>query len=240
MEFIYLLGGGTPTIKKYKADAAIVAGTLVLQAASADAGIVPSTTTSWVNSAGLAMDAGVLAVGAPVTYSTTQGDPEYIVSTLINPNAVLRVLMVSSATNAQLEGRVVGTASANGLTAVGTTGETDPSNPDMVNGTVWYTGGGQGGVSRRIVSTTTTLTVTVQVPFAANRIGDTFCTVPYSPCLSGTAGAILTMSTNLLNVRAELAPTGATATVVDIETNGRSNSYIHVLPMDSIFAGQLT
>lgn len=239
MQFAHLLSGGTPVIKKYKAAAGHAAGIVLLQAAANATGVSTSTTTSWVNSIGLAMD-GILKQGASVTYSTTQGADEYLQSVIINPDAVLRALMVGSAANASLENRTVGTASSNGLTVVGTTGDTDPSSPDMDEGTVWYNSGSNGGASRKITSTTTTLTVTVIMPFAANRVGDRYMTIPYSQGTSGTAGAILTLSTNLQNVRAELAPTGATAAVVDFELNGPSDSYLHVLQMDHIFAGQIT
>ena len=106
----------------------------------------------------------------------------------------------------------------------------------MDEGTVWYTSGNNGGASRKITSTTTTLTVTVIMPFAANAIGNRYSTIPYSP--GNTAG--VTMTTDLQNVRAEIAATGATAACVDLELNGNTNSSMHLLPMDSIFAGQLT
>jgi len=240
MQFTHLLSGGTPVIKKYKAAAALAAGIIALQPAANATGISTSTTTSWVNSIGLTLDA-ILKLGSPVAYSTTQGADEYLQSVIINPDAVLRALMVGSATNASLEQRVVGAASSNGLTVVGTAGMTDPSSPDMDEGTVWYNGvGSNGGISRRITSTTTTLTVTVIMPFAANKIGDNYITVPYSVGMTGTSGAILTMSTNLKNVRAELAVTGATAAVVDLELNGVADSYLHVLQMDHIFANNIT
>lgn len=239
MKFAYLLGGGTPVIKKYKMAAGHAEGIIVLAPAGNATGLSTSTTTSWINSLGLTMDA-ILAAGAPVTYSTTQGAVEYLQSVIVNPNAVFRALMVGSATNAALETRVVGTASSNGLTVVGTAGMTDPSSPDMDEGTVWYglgAGSGQNaGASRKITSTTTALTVTVIMPFAANAVGNTYFTIPYSP--GNTAG--VTMGTNLQNVRAEIAATGATAAILDLELNGSDSSYLHLLQMDSIFAGQLT
>ncbi len=233
MQFLHLLSGGTPVIKKYKAAAALAAGIVALQPAANATGISTSTTTSWTNSVGLTLDA-ILKVGAPVAYSTTQGADEYLQSVIINPDAILRALMVGSAANASLEQRVVGTASSNGLTVVGTAGMTDPSSPDMDEGTVWYNSGANGGASRKITSTTTTLTVTVVMPFAANKVGDNYITIPYTV---GTGpGAIVTLSTNLQNVRAELAVTGATAAVVDYELNGVSDSYLHLIQTDHLFS----
>jgi hypothetical protein len=239
MQFLGLLSGGSPIIKKYKAAAGHAAGIMLLQPASAATGVSTSTTTSWVNSVGLSLD-GNIAVGAPVTYSTVQGDVEYLQSVIVNPDAILRALMVSGATGTAIETRTVDTASSNGLTAVCLSTDTNPSSPDMVNGTVWYSTGSNASQSRRITSTTTAVTVTVIVPFAANASGQKFFTVPYSQGMSGTAGAILTMTTDLKKVRAELAITGATATVLDLETNGAGDSYLHLLQMDSVFAAQLT
>lgn len=234
MQFGYLLGGGTPTIKKYKMAAGHAAGIIVLQAAANATGLSTSTTTSFANAVGLTLDA-ITDQGSPVAYSTTQGAVEYLQSVVINPDAVLRALLVGSAVNAALERRTVGTASSNGLTVVGTTGDTDPSSPDMDEGTVWYSDGSNGGASRKITSTTTTLTVTVVMPFAANRIGDRYHTIPYFT--GNTAG--VTLSTNLLNVRGEIAATGAAAAVVDTELNTHTNSFLHLVLSDHIFGGTL-
>lgn len=235
MQFGYLLSGSAPVIKKYKSAAGHAAGIIVLVPAAGATGISTSTTTSWVDSMGLTLDANV-SQGSPLSYSTTQGAVEYLQSVIINPDAVLRAFMVGSAANAAVELRTVGTASSNGLTVVGTSGDTDPSSPDMDEGTVFYASGANGGASRKITSTTTPLTVTVVMPFAANRVGDRYITIPYTP--GNKAG--VTLSTDLQNVRVEIAATGATAAVVDYELNGSTNSYLHLLPMDSIFAGQLT
>ena len=229
MQFEYLLGGGTPTIKKYKMAAGHAAGIVVLVPAAGATGLSTSTTTSFADAVGVTMDA-ILAQGAPVAYSTTQGEVEHLQSVIINPDAVFKALLVGSAANAVLETRTVGTASANGLTVVGTAGDTDPSSPDMDEGTVWYASGSNGGASRKITSTTTTLTVTVVMPFAANRVGDTYHTIDYTP---GTKS--VTMSTNLQNVRGELAATGAAAYCVDTILRGNGDSFLELVLNDHIF-----
>jgi len=231
MELGYLLGGGTPTIKKYKMAAGHAAGIVVVVAAANATGLSTSTTTAFTDVVGVTMDASV-SQGSPITYSTTQGNPEYTQSVVVNPDAVFKALLVGSAANAALELRTVGIASSNGLTVVGTTGDTDPSSPDMDEGSVWYTSGSNASASRKITSTTTTLTVTVIMPFAANRVGDKYITIPYTV---GTKGACVTMSTDLKNVRGELAVTGAVASVVDIDMLGRSNSALHLVLTDHIF-----
>ena len=230
MQFGYLLGGGAPTIKKYKMAAAMAPGIAVTVAAANATGLSTTTTTSWADFVGVTLDA-ILSAAIPVAYSTTQGAVEYLQSVIINPDAVYRALMVGSAADATVEERTVGTASSNGLTVVGTTGDTDPSSPDMDEGTVWYVSG-QAGASRKITSTTTTLTVTVVMPFAANTVGNKYHTIGYTV---GTKG--LTLGTSLKNVRVDISATGAAARVVDLELNGKGNSYLHVLAADGIFSG---
>jgi hypothetical protein len=229
MRFEYLLGGGAVTIKKYKMAAGHAAGIVVLVPAAGATGLSTSTTTSFADTVGVTMDA-ILAAGSPVAYSTTQGAVEYLQSVIINPDAIFRALLVGSAANAALERRTVGTASSDGLTVVGTTGDTDPSSPDMDEGSVWYSSGANGGASRKITSTTTTLTVTVVMPFAANRVGDKYHTIDYTP---GTKS--VTMSTDLKNVRGDIAATGAAAYCVDLELLGAGNSEIDLSLNDHIF-----
>jgi len=231
MEFAYLLGGGTPTIKKYKMAAGHAAGIIVLVPAADATGLTTSTTTGMVDAVGLTLDA-ILSQGAPVAYSTTQGAVEHLQSVIINSDAVFKALLVGSAANAVLETRTVGTASSNGLTVVGTTGDTDPSSPDMDEGTVWYASGSNGGASRKITSTTTTLTVTVIVPFSANRIGDKYHTADYTP---GTEG--VTLSTNLQNVRGEIAATTGRMSCIDLNLNGAGNSSLELILTDHIWSG---
>ena len=231
MQSAYLLGGGTATIKKYKMAAGHAAGIIVLVPAANATGLTISTTTGFIDAIGLTLDA-ILNASAPVSYSTTQGAIEHLQSVIINPDLVLRARMVGSAVSADIEQRVVGTASSNGLTAVGTAGETNPSSPDMDEGTVWYNSGANGGASRKITSTTTTLTVTVVVPFAANRIGDKFMTIDYTP---GTNG--VTMTTDLKDLRVDIAATTGEMYCVDLDLKGPGNSYAELILRDHAFSG---
>lgn len=233
MQFEYLLSGGAPTIKKYKMAAGHAAGIVVLVAAAGATGLSTSTTTSFADSVGVTLDA-ILAAAQPVAYSTVQNAVEYMQAVIISPDAVFRALMVGSAANALVEERTVGTVSSNGLTVVGTAGDTDPSSPDMDEGTVWYTSGGANGAngaSRKITSTTTTLTVTVVMPFAANAVGNKYQTIAYTP-----GSKLVTTSTDLKNVRVDIAKAGADARVVDFELNGRGDSYLHLFLSDHVFS----
>ena len=233
MQFTYLLSGGAPTIKKYKMAAALAPGIVVLAPAANATGLSTSTTTSFAKAIGLTLDS-ILSAAIPVPYSTVQGAIEYMQSVIISPDAVFRALMVGSAANASIEERTVGTASPAGLTIVGTVGDTDPSSPDMDEGTAWYTSGGSGGgnagASRKIISTTTSLTVTVGMPFAANAVGNKYHTIAYTP-----GSKSVTMSTDLKNIRVDLAKAGADARTVDLELNGKDNSYMHIMLSDHIF-----
>lgn len=226
MQYNYLLSGGKATIKKYKMAAAIIEGVIVLVAAANATGLSTSTTTSWTDSIGLTVDAGILKQGVPVLYSTTQGQEEFLQSVLINPDAVLRALLVGSATNAALTLNPVVTAASNGLTVVGTN---TFSNQD--EGTVWYTTGANAGRSRKITSVAT-VTATVTMPFLGNAVGDNALAISQTP---GSIG--VTLSTNLLNVRADNVALGsdAVARTIDLELNGGSNSYVHLIQTDHAF-----
>ena len=227
MQYSYLLSGGKTSIKKYKMAASIAEGVIVLVSAANAVGLSTSTTTSWADSVGLTVDAGILKQGVPVTYSTTQGAEEYIQSVLTNPDAVLRALLVGTAGNAAMTSNTVATASSNGLTAVG--GNT-MSNQDA--GYLWYVTGANAKRSRKITSVST-VTATVTMPFAANAVGDTFLSISQAP---GSLGA--TMSTDLKNVRADNVALGSDceARCVDVVMNGISDSYVDLIQTDHAFA----
>ncbi len=223
MQYNYLLSGGKATIKKYKMAAAIAEGVIVLVSAANAVGLSTSTTTSWADSMGLTVDAGILKGGVPVTYSTTQGAEEYLQSVLINPDAVLRALLVGSAANAAMTPNPVVTASSNGLTVVATN---TFSNQD--EGLIWYTTGANARRSRKMTSVSTS-TATVIMPFAGNAVGDV------ALAISQAAGSLgVTMSTDLKNVRADnvALTSDCLARCIDVELNGISDSYVHLIQTD--------
>ena len=226
MQFDYLLSGGKTTLKKYKMAAAVIEGAMVLSAAAGATGLSTSTVTSWLNAVGLTMDGGIVKVGVPITYSTTQGAEEFLQTILVNPDAVFRALLVGSATNAVITANPITTAASNGLTAVGTN---SVANQD--EGTAWYISGANAGKSRKITSVSSA-TVTVVMPFAANAIGDNFLSIAQTP---GSLG--VTMGTNLLNVRADNIALGSDcqAVTIDYELNGVGDSYVHLTAQDHAF-----
>lgn len=227
----YAIGGGKLCIKKYKMSATTQdPGVLVLRsAADASGQITVSTTTGLADVVGLIVDTGVYQ-GNVVEYSTTQGDPEGIASVIINPDLVLRALLVGSAANAALTISTVTSAASNGLSATSTSSGLDYTNPDMNEGQIWYTRGAAASQSRKVTSTAATV-VTVIVPFSANAVGDTFLTI--GPSVGVQTG---TLSTDLLNRRGDLAPASAALCDVDFELNGASSSYVHFVCTDHTFA----
>lgn len=233
MEYLGNLSGSTPVIKKYKASAALLGGIVVLRsAANASGQMSTSTTTSTAKALGLLLDNGMKsAAGGPITYSTTQGDDEAVYGVIVNPDAILRAKMVTGATGAAITADTIVTASSNGLTAVG---GTSVASPDMDEGILWYTSGANVGKSRKITSTSS-VTATVLVPFAANAVGDTYC---YAGINIGLTG--VTLTTDLKNVRTDIAiATGATLSCIDLELNGVNDSYAHFTMADNVWSNSL-
>jgi hypothetical protein len=226
MEYMGNLSGSAPVIKKYKASAAQVAGTIVLRSASNASGqMSTSTTTSFADALGLLLDNG-LASGASVSYSTTQGADEAVWGVIVNPDQILRAKMVSGATGTSITADTVVTAASNGLTVVG---GTSVASPDMDEGILWYISGSNVGKSRKITSTSS-VTATVIVPFAANAVGDQYC---YAGTNIGLTG--VTTTTDLKSIRADIANTGGSATVIDFELAGVGDSYVHLVLGDQVW-----
>lgn len=229
MQYMGCLSGSAPVIRKYKASATgYVPGIIMLRsAANASGQMSVSTTTSTADALGLLIDNANPTTGETLTYSTTQGAEEAVYSVIVNPDAILRAQMVTGATGTAITGDTIVTASSNGLTAVG---GTSVASPDMDEGIIWYTSGANVGKSRKVTSTSS-VTATVIVPFAANAVGDTFC---YAGVNLGLQG--VTLTTDLKNVRTDIAvSTGATLSCIGLELNGRTDSYIQLVIGDSVY-----
>lgn len=230
MKYIGNFSGSAPVIKKYKASAAYVVGIIMVRSVSNASGqMSTSTTTTATDSLGLLLDLGMgAAASGPITYSTTQGADEAVHAVIVNPDQILRAQMVTGATGTGITADTIVTASSNGLTAVG---GTSVASPDMDEGILWYTSGANVGKSRKITSTSS-VTATVIVPFAANAVGDTYC---YAGINIGLTGA--TTTTDLKNVRADIAvSTGMSISCLDLELNGANDSYAHFVLGDSVWA----
>lgn len=232
MQAAGLLSGGAPIYKKYQSSATgYLAGTYAITAGGAGGGVVSvSTTTDWTLGLGLNMDGYAVAVGAPMVYSVVQGDAVALSTIAINPDLMIRALLVGSATNAVLVDNAIVTASSNGLTAVGTN-----SVANLDEGTIWYTSGANAG-RFRVMTGVSSATATVIIPFAANAVGDIFLAINAAP---GSVG--LTTGTNLLNVLQNDTVLGsdAIATCIDLELNGNGNSYATYVSRENIFGNAI-
>lgn len=218
----------TPVIKRYKASATGLApGAIVCAAPDGATGqMIVTAATATANQIGVCLDTTNKA-GETVAYSTTQGAEEAVYGVIVNPDAILRILMVTGATGTSITGDTIATATSNGLTAVG---GTSVASPDMDQGVIWYTSGANVGKSRKVLSTST-VTATVGVPFAANAVGDTFCYAGLNVGLQG-----MTLTTSVQNVRTDIAiATGVNLTTLDMELNGTTNSYVHALMGDCVW-----
>lgn len=230
MQYSGNISGSTPYIVRYKVSATgLAAGVIVCSAPDGSSGeIIVTAATATANQMGVVLDAANARTGETLTYSTTQGADEAAYSVIINPDQVLRALMVTGATGTSITQDTIATASSNGLTAVG---GTSVASPDMDQGTLWYTSGANVGRSRKITSTSS-VTATVIVPFAANVVGDTFLYAGISPGLQG-----ITLTTSVQNARADIAvATGVNVTAIKMECNGSTDSFVHVVLTDHVFA----
>ena len=222
-QYMGSISGASPVIKKYKASATgYIPGIMMLRSAGNASGQMSvSTTTSWAASIGMLIDNGAsLAAGGSITYSTTQGADEAVFSVIVNPDAIYRYQFVSGATGTAVINDTIATATSNGLTAVGAT---SVASPDMDEGILWYLTGANAGKSRKITSTSS-VTATVIVPFAANAIGDTYI---YAGANLGL-GVACTMTTDLTKVRTDAAGSGGSGSVWDLELNGINDSFIQL------------
>ena len=234
MNVAYILSGGGAVVKRYKVGASAIAGIPVLDTNTATAGIKNATTTSLADAVGVTIDAS--------TYTTTQATNmiEGVASVVINPDAVLKALMVSAATgNTQLNLTTNSAASTAGTVITITTGDPVPNSPEMLDGTVIGVSGNNVGLTRVITSTdATTATVTVPFPYTI-AAGDTFVLVPWNaPGPNGTA-MTADLTTDLTAVRADAdAASGAIIGVVDLDFDRslpRTNSFLHLLLKDHVF-----
>jgi len=229
MQYMGRMGGGSPMIVRFKVSATGMApGVIACAAPDGSSGeMIVTAATATANQIGTLLDAANSRTGETLTYSTTQGAEEAVYSVIVNPDQLIRGLMVTGATGTTITGDTIVTASSNGLTAVG---GTSVASPDMDQGTIWYTSGANVGKSRKITSTSS-VTATVIVPFAANAVGDTFCYAGISRGLQG-----ITLTTDVQKFRADIAvATGVNVTCVNLELNGTTDSYAQVVLTDSVF-----
>lgn len=217
MDFAGCMSGAAPYLRKFQIGVSITnIGIPFKQAASNVAGIVIGTTTDVDNMVGINLDT---ATGAYVTAQQTDGtSPERLVTVIINPDAILKVRIAGSATNAALATRDVTTASTDGLSV--TTALTDAgaavdwASPTMDEGTIWGFKGANTGLKRKITSVSSTV-ATVTVAFDYDTVvGDKFAYAPIHPMETLT----VTLTTDLKEIRQDAATATNTAALRCINT----------------------
>ena len=234
MKVAHILSGGAAVVKRYKVGATAIAGIPVLDADTGTAGVKNATTTSFADAIGVTVDAA--------TYTTAQAADmvEGVISVVINPDAVLKALMVSAATgNTQLNITTNTVASAAGTVVTITTGDPVPNSPEMLDGTMICVSGANVGITRGITTTDAT-TATAVVPFPYDlAVGDTFVLIPWNA--PGPNGSAMTadLTTDLTAVRADAdAASSGLIAVVDLDfdrSDVRRNSHLHFLLKDHAF-----
>ena len=226
----YHLAGGAPLIHTYKLGATISNLNVPLINTATTGNITPASTTSGAAAVGVSVSTG--------TYSTTQGDAEGIVRVSCRPDLVICMLASGGATEGTALTLLSNTsASTDGLTIT----DADVGSADMDGGTVWCISGANVGQSRTITTHTGSTSFAVTVPFKNDiAVGDQFLFVPWNMTGDGAAGGDgnghVQLTTNLYQADASIASgTGIEASVVELELEGRSNSYVYFKLRDHVF-----
>ncbi len=218
------LAGGASLLKNYKMGAAIAnadKGVVVMGGVTTAVGAIIATTTSAANAYGLTQ--------GPGTYSSTQGDAEGIVTVSCRPDLIIKGLMTGGATEGTALTAHVNTAASAGGTLI--SAATISAN-DMDGGLAFCLSGNNVGLSRSITAFSASTSATVTVPFPrAIAVGDTFAVICYNMAGSGAAGADgpATVQATTLIYQADASAasgTGMETSVVDLDLNGISDSYV--------------
>jgi hypothetical protein len=147
----------------------------------------------------------------------------------VRPDLIVRALMSGGAAAGTALTLLSNTAASAGGTVVS---DTDVSANDMTGGTLVCISGANVGESRMITAQTVSVSVTVTVPFPrAIAVGDEFFMIPYALMGDGTAttdgNSNLQTTTLFDQADASIASgTGGQVSLVELELNGRSNSYV--------------
>jgi len=195
VEYAGTLDGSAPVLRKFPVGETVTdIGVPIRCGAAANGGVRMVTTTNADDLLGLSEDTA--------TYSTTQGDPEGVVSIIVNPGARYRARLYGGATDSPMPIAVVTTAMTAGVDVVAAA--TNFQTPDTKDsGFIFGYTGVNAGVFRKITSVSS-VTATVTVPFPNNsQIGDQFTFGPFSG-IQGRADQFVGLSTDLLAVNVDL------------------------------------
>lgn len=223
MELAYTVSGAAPLMKKFQVNATVArAGVPLLVPGAGNAGVVLGTTAGATDLVGVNLDTATY-----VTAQQTDGSSAArMISVIINPDAVWRLLMSGGATeNTALALQTITTASTDGLTL---TTAAEWSNPTYDEGYSWGYDGANAGAARKITSVSATAGTLTVAYDQDTVVGDNFLRCPYSPMQTVT----IQLSTLLTQADASIAVgTGAPFRVTDlilrdINGEGRTNSFV--------------
>lgn len=223
------LGGGASLLKKMKLGAAAVdPGIVVIGGAGTSLGVIPSTTTSFANAYGLALDESVYT-------ATPTAGTEGIVTVDVRPDVIIQALLSDGATEGTALVVLVNTSASTTVLS-----DADVGTADLDGGMVWCIAGGNVGLSRSITawSSATSLTITVQFPNTM-AVADSYLKTPFNIAGTGAGGADGSgfMTTTTLFTQADnSAAAGASAeiSVVDLILQGRSDSFVQFKLRDHV------
>jgi len=220
----HLCGGGS-VLKRYKIAVTIADAGIPIISVTDPIGVRPATTTSFAACHGLGLDTDIYAA----TQAAQVTDGEGLITVSVRPDLIVKALASGGPTeNTTLAVMSNTAASTDGLTVTAT----NVNDGDLTGGTVWCISGANVGQSRHIASDTASTSIVVTVAFANDiAVGDTFLEVPWSNVGTGGAdidgNADLQTSTLFTQADAEIASgTGGDVSVVDLELNGASDTYV--------------
>lgn len=239
------LSGGGPFYLRYPIRASMATAGVPAIAVTDTVGIAAATTTSFADTVGLALDTGTYTTtqsslsGVGTKHSSYGQDLGAFVTVSVRPDLIVRALCSGGATASTALTLVTNTsASADGTTI---SDSTNIGSADMTSGVVWCLTGNNAGYARPIVTHNASTSFVTTVPFPNTiAVNDTFCWVPYNTFGTG-ASAIdgvgnVQATTNIDQADASIASgTGGVAVVVNLELNGRSDTFVNFILQDHQF-----
>lgn len=238
MRLSFTMSGAAPTIKKYQIGETFNAGIVGIPAEyptlSDTDGVLMCETNSCVDALGVSCD----NPGTRQTAQQTDGsDPARMVSLIINPDAVWKAKLSGGATSGTALSPLTNTvASTTGLLttlALGTAYD---------DGVIWGYTGANAGILRKV----TAVGGTNETPIIAFpqdiAVGDTFLPCTFGP--GEDAGFDLTTDLDEVNATADAQATDNFRCVdffhKDFADRGNIDSYVEMMLIDHIFAGNIT
>lgn len=225
---------GAAILKRMKLGAAAVdPGIVMIGGATTSVGVIPSTTTSFANAYGLALDEGVYDA-TPTAAETGEG----LVTVDVNPNLIIQALLSDGAT----EGTALVVLQTTSASATVMT-DADVGTLDLDGGMIWGLTGGNVGQSRSITAWSSGVSLTITVQFLNTMaLTDTYLKTPFNIAGTGAAGAdgCGFMTTTTLFTQANNSAAAASSgeiSVVDLILRGRTDSYVQFKLRDHVHHG---